>query len=104
MFRGVYAPMQVIFSFFFFCLSHSTFLALAYKHRAMPHTRDKTKRLVGFYALPGEKERLQEIADERGITLSELLRRIAAGDLIVEEPTKSGKTPTGPASRKDKSK
>jgi hypothetical protein len=51
----------------------------------MAHTRDKTKRLVGFYASQGEKARLQAIADEKCITLSELLRRIADGDLVVVE-------------------
>lgn len=46
----------------------------------------KEKRMVGFYASEDEAERLAQIAKDRCITLSELLRRIADGDLLISEP------------------
>lgn len=63
---------------------------------AMPHTRDRSKKLVGFWASPEEKERLQQIAEDHDVTLSELLRRLADGDLIV--------APSGTPAKERKSK
>ena len=47
----------------------------------MPNQRDKSKKLVGFYATPDEQKALKAIAKKRGISLSELLRQLAAGAL-----------------------
>jgi len=47
----------------------------------MPNQRDKSKKLIGFYATPEEKKALIEAAKKRGITLSELLRQLATGTL-----------------------
>lgn len=49
----------------------------------MANQRDKSKKLVGFYASPEEKSAIEAIAKERGISVAELLRRIALGTLKV---------------------
>jgi hypothetical protein len=47
----------------------------------MPNKRDKSKKMVGFYASPEEKKALEELAKLHKISLSELLRRLATGVL-----------------------
>jgi hypothetical protein len=47
----------------------------------MPNKRDKSKKMVGFYASPEEKKALEELAKLHKISLSELLRRLATGAL-----------------------
>lgn len=47
----------------------------------MANQRDKSKKLVGFYASPEEKKALAKIAKARGISVSELLRQLATGTI-----------------------
>jgi hypothetical protein len=49
----------------------------------MASQREKSKKLLGFYATPEEKKALQDIAKARGISVAELLRRIANGTMTV---------------------
>lgn len=52
----------------------------------MPNQRDKSKKLIGFYTTPEEKKGLEAIANQHGISLSELLRKIATGTLPSVKP------------------
>ena len=56
---------------------------MASRKKATP--RDPSKRMVGFFATPEEKEGLQDAAKDRGITLAELLRQIATGKIPLGE-------------------
>lgn len=49
----------------------------------MANQREKTKKLVGFYANPEEKKALEAVAKQRGISVAELLRGIATGTIKV---------------------
>ncbi len=49
----------------------------------MANLRDKSKKLVGFYASPEEKKALEKLAKQRGISVSELLRQLAAGTIKI---------------------
>ena len=49
----------------------------------MANQRDKSKKLLGFYASPEEKKALEAIAKAHGISVAELLRRIAKGTMTV---------------------
>lgn len=50
-----------------------------------PTPRKQSKRLVGFFATPDEKQGLQDAATDRGITVAELLRQIAVGKIPLGE-------------------
>lgn len=45
----------------------------------MANQRDKSKKLIGFYANPDEKKAIEAVAKARGISVAELLRGIATG-------------------------
>ena len=47
----------------------------------MPSQRDKSKRLVGFFADQKEKAGLQKLARSHDCTVAELLRRISNGTI-----------------------
>lgn len=49
----------------------------------MANQRDKSKKLLGFYASPEEKKAIEAIAKARGISVAELLRGIALGTIKV---------------------
>ena len=56
---------------------------MASKKKLTP--RDPSKRMVGFFATPDEKQGLQDAATDRGITVAELLRQIATGKIPLGE-------------------
>ncbi len=69
-----------VFGFCFFVFFRDITPGRVYEH-PMANQRDKSKKLVGFYATPEEKKALEKLAKQHGITLSELLRRLATGTL-----------------------
>lgn len=77
MFRHLQAK---VFDFCFFVFFRDRTGRWVYEH-LMANQRDKSKKLVGFYATPEEKKALEKLAKQHGITLSELLRRLATGTL-----------------------
>ena len=68
------------FDFCFFLFFRRQRGGWVYRH-PMPNKRDKSKKMVGFYASPEEKKALEELAKLHKISLSELLRRLATGAL-----------------------
>lgn len=50
----------------------------------MANQRKKDKKLVGFYASPEEKKKIEALAKARGMSLADLLRAIATGTLVVK--------------------
>jgi hypothetical protein len=49
----------------------------------VPNQRNKSKKLLGFYASPEEKQAIEAIAKARGITVAALLRGIALGTIKI---------------------
>ncbi|MGL6351783.1 MAG: plasmid mobilization protein [Aeromonas sp.] len=52
----------------------------------MPNQRDKSKKIVGFFATIEEKEMIQQAAKRHGYTVAGFLRAIATGELTLSTP------------------